>query len=468
MMRRRRAADRRPPAPVIAFIVVVGAVAVTSVALSWRLVGFPRDTLALLILCSMGVLSVLLREPDVGSRVGFSFLSIIVIACIVIVGPVGCALVGALSMGLGFGQPPLRVRIFNSSMSAVLGAIGGLVYILVGGARDLTQLNGAGALILHVGVPLMLADLAQMLCNAALMAGIFRIDRGVPFRRFFVQMVTNSGVAYLGYGFIGFLFVILWIPADVGPFSAVLILAPLFVARWAFVQFGEEQRAHESALSALVTAVETKDPFSIGHSSRVAQLAEWMAEPLSLGAHEAQALRFAAMLHDVGKVGLPTKIVVRPGAMTSDDLDLLALHPQRGVALVEGIDFLKDSLEGIHHHHERFDGRGYPAHLGGEAIPLSARIIAVADAFDSLTMDRPHRRAVSPATAVDQLRLRSGSQFDPVVVNALAKVLERREWRSPNVDADTIAGMAGYFDHDDPLASDLATSVGMTDTVPPE
>jgi hypothetical protein len=312
----------------------------------------------------------------------------------------------------------------------------------------------------------MVADVAQMLTNAALLSGIVRIDRGVPLRRFFVQMVTNSGVAYLGYGFIGLLFVILWIPADVGPFSAVIILAPLFVARWAFVQFGEEQRAHERTLSALVTAVETKDPYAVGHSARIADLAEWIAEPLSLSIQEVQSLRFAAMLHDVGKVGLPTRIVRRPGAMTREDLDLLALHPSRGVELLRDIDFLGDSLDGIQHHHERFDGHGYPDRLVGDEIPLLARIIAVADSFDSLTLPRPHRPALSPDAALGELRLRAGSQFDPSVVSALARALERHDWRQVEIDLDTQAAMTEYFDHDDPAASDLAANTLTRPPVP--
>ncbi len=441
---------------VSAYIVAVCTLAVATVWGSWLLAGPPHDLVALLILCVMGILSFLLREPDVGSRVGFSFLSIILLACIVITGPVGCAIVGALSMALEVGHPPTRVRIFNAGMTAFWAALGGLVYIAVGGSADLGSLDGPGELLLRVGAPMMVADVVQMLANAVLLAGVVRIDRRVPFRRFFVQMVTNSGFAYLGYGVIGFLFVILWIPADVGPFSALLILAPLFVARWAFVQFGEEQRAHESTLSALVTAVETKDPYAVGHSSRIADLTEWIAEPLSLTAQEVQALRFSAMLHDVGKVGLPTRIVRRPGAMTPEDFGVLAQHPARGVDLLADIDFLGESLDGIRHHHERFDGRGYPAGLVGDEIPLAARIIAVADAFDSLTMSRPHRAALPAAEALVVLQARGGSQFDPDVVSALGRALERHPWAGAETDPDTLAAMTGYFDHDDPGASDLA------------
>jgi HD-GYP domain-containing protein (c-di-GMP phosphodiesterase class II) len=265
-------------------------------------------------------------------------------------------------------------------------------------------------------------------------------------------MITNSGVAYIGYGVIGFLFVILWGPADVGPFSAILILAPLFVARWAFVQYGEEQRAHERTLSALVTAVETKDPNASGHSGRIARLAEWMAEPLSMGAQEVQDLRFAAMLHDVGKVGVPTRLLRRPRALTPADLEALTHHPALGVALVRDIDFLSGSLDGIRHHHERWDGLGYPDGLAGEEIPLISRVISVADAFDALTTDRAERPGLAPAQALEQIEQRRGRQFDPHVVVALATALERHEWTVTTADEDRLEQMRGYLDHDDPIA----------------
>jgi len=127
---------------------------------------------------------------------------------------------------------------------------------------------------------MMVADIAQALSNALILSGIVRLTQGTPIRRFVPGMLGSSGPIYVGYGIIGFLFVVLWIPAGVGPFSALLILAPLFVARWAFVQYGDEERAHERTLSALVAAVETKDLYTRGHSERVAVLCELMASSL--------------------------------------------------------------------------------------------------------------------------------------------------------------------------------------------
>jgi putative nucleotidyltransferase with HDIG domain len=441
----------RRPRAVPVYIAFTALLAVVGVAASWYLVGPPRDLVALATLLLLGLLSVTLREREVGTNITFSFLSIIVISSIVLIGPVGSALVGAVSMALERGRRSTSARVFNASMFAVQGVVGGLVYLRIGGALDLTNVQGPGALLMRVGLPLMVADAAQMLINAILLAGVVRLSSGVPPRRFLVQIVSSSGVAYIGYGVIGFLFVILWVPADVGPFSAILILAPLFVARWAFVQYGDEQRAHERTLSALVTAVETKDPFTAGHSARIARLAEWMAEPLSMSALDVEALRYAAMLHDVGKVAVPTRILRRPRTLTAVDLEALTRHSTLGVKLVRDIDFLSGSLDGIRHHHERWDGLGYPDGLAGEEIPLISRIIAVADAFDALTTDRAERPALTPAQALKQIEQRRGRQFDPHVVAALTTVLDRHEWLITPADEEDLEETRGYLDHDDPV-----------------
>src|SRR6478609_9619648 len=410
------------------YIAATTLVAVAVVTVSWVLhIGPPVEWAAVVTMLILGLLSSVFRERDVGSNITFSFLSIIIISSAVLIGPVGSALVGALSMGLERGKRSAEARIFNGSMVALQGAVGGLVYAALG--ADLDSVTGAGDLLIRVGLPLMVADL--------------------------VQMITNSGVAYIGYGIIGFLFLVLWVPADIGPFSAVLILAPLFVARWAFVQYGEEQRAHERTLSALVTAVETKDPNAAGHSARIATLAEWMAEPLSMGAQDVQALRYAAMLHDVGKVGVPTRILRRPRALTAADLESLTHHSALGVALVREIEFLNGSLAGIRHHHERWDGLGYPDGLAGDEIPLFSRVIAVADAFDALTTDRAERPAFAPQQALRQIEQRRGRQFDPHVVAALATVLERHDWPITSADEDELDRMRGYLDDEVPIAEQV-------------
>jgi len=413
------------------------------------------DIVALVVLCVMGILSESVRESDVGRKTGLSFTSIVLLSSVALVGPFGAAIVGAVTQLLGVNKLRVQVRVFNAGMTSTIGAVGGFVYLLAGGATQVTDVRGVWPLLLQVGFPLMVADVAQCLSNAVILSGIVRLTQGTPIRPFVLGMLGTSGPTYIGYGIVGFLFVILWVPAGVGPTSAVLILAPLSAARWAFVQYGDEQRAHERTLSALVAAVETKDVYSRGHSERVALLCDLMAGSLALGHQDTEDLRFAGMLHDIGKLAIPPRILRRTGPLSDADLASIATHPARGVEMVRDIEFLEGSIEAILHHHERMDGRGYPAGLRGNQIPLFARIIAVADAFDSLTTAHANRDARSVEDAVVELRRCAGPHLDPAIVAALERGLARQAWEPTSPEPGQPTQGLGTFDHDDPASSDL-------------
>ncbi|MGZ4629524.1 HD-GYP domain-containing protein [Oryzihumus sp.] len=443
------------PAGLRFYIALVCLVAVGLVVLCWHAFPVPDMGVALVVLCAMGVLSSWGAEREVKQRVGFTFTSIILLTSVAIVGPAGAGIVGLVTPALELRRQGLQGRLFNTGMASIIGSVGGLAYYLAGGTVHISAAAGIGPLLAKVLFPLMVADVAQCLVNAVVLAGVVWLAQGVPLRRFVPGMLSSSGPAYIGYGVIGYLFVILWIPAQVGPFSAVLVLAPLFVARWAFRQYSEEQRAHERTLSALVTAVETKDPFTRGHSERIASLCERIAGAMALGQRRTEALRYAGMLHDIGKLGIPSRLLHQAGPLTDDELAIVAMHAVRGVEMVRDIDFLRESGEGIRHHHERFDGRGYPAGLSGTDIPEFARIIAVADAFDSLTTTRPDRQALLVEDALAELRARSGTHLDPAVVAALERALARQPWQPAEVDPGTLSSHVGTYDHDDPAESDV-------------
>ena len=434
--------------------VVLGAVGLA--VLGWRMQPLnDQDVVALVVLCVMGILSESVRESDVGrSRTTLSFTSIVSLSSVALLGPFGAAIVGAATL-LGVNKDRVQVRVFNSGMNSAHSAIAGFVYLLIGGLQVVGSVSGAQDLLLRVGLPLMVADVALCLSNAVILSGIVRLTQGTPIRRFVLGLLGSSGPAYIGYGVIGFLFVVLWIPAEVGPFSAVLILVPLFAARWAFVQYGDEQRAHERTLSALVAAVETKDLYTRGHSERVALLCDLMGGSLTLSQQNTEALRFAGMLHDIGKIGIPMRMLRTSDVLSDADLASIATHPVRGVEMVRDIEFLEGSIEAIRHHHERMDGRGYPDGLAGRDIPLFARIIAVADAFDSLTTSRSHREAHTVEEAVAELHRRAGTQFDPSIVAALERGLARHVWEPTLLEPALMATAGRAFDHDDPAASDL-------------
>jgi putative nucleotidyltransferase with HDIG domain len=455
-----------PSHAVAIYIAAVMVCALGLAVLGWRTHPLNHDdVVALVVLCAMGVLGSSSQERNVGGRIGFSFTSIILLAAVAILGPFGAAVVGTVAHLLEVNRHPFQVRVFNSGMTSAFGAVGGFVYILSGGAIGAVGISGSGPILIHVGAPLMLADVVICLLNALILSGIVRLTQGTPIRRFVLGMLGTSGPVYVGYGVIGFLFVILWAPAGVGPASAMLILAPLFVARWAFVQYGDEQRAHQRTLSALVAAVETKDLYTRGHSERVALLCDLVAGSLTLSQQDTEALRYAGMLHDIGKLAIPTRVLRKGDGLSATDLASIATHAERGVEMVRDIDFLKDSFDAILHHHERMDGRGYPGSLGGDDIPLFARIIAVADAFDSLTTSRSHREAHTVEEAVAELQRRAGTQFDPAIVAALERGLARQIWTPTQLEPGLMATAGRAFDHDDPTASDLMAELDSPEPV---
>jgi HD-GYP domain-containing protein (c-di-GMP phosphodiesterase class II) len=186
------------------------------------------------------------------------------------------------------------------------------------------------------------------------------------------------------------------------------------------------------AMSAMVDAAERCEK---GHADRVMDYAVAIGEEAELAADDLQTLRFAGLLHDVGKFGVSEEIIVKPSALTDDEMTQVKRHSEMGADIVAQMEFLGALRPVIMHHHERWDGRGYPAGLSGEEIPLLARILAVADAFDAMTCDRPYSKALPHASARVELERGAGSQFDPRVVAVFLTILDR----------EAAAGATGLF-----------------------
>lgn len=407
-----------------AYIAAVVVAAVVLGALSWQW-GRRPDLAPLLLLSAMGILSFQLREPTVTSRIGFSFLSIILLASGAILGPFGAWCVGLISVVIDR-DPKMRwfQRVFNAAMTAIVGVAGGWAYALSRGSEDLGSLSGLTDIATELGLPLLIADVVQCITNALLLSGVIHLFQGVPFLVFLRRVLVSSGVAYVGYGAIGFLFVILWFPANLGPFSAVLILAPLLAARWAFIQFGDELRSHERTVDTLVTALATKDPAAADRSLRVARLAEWVAEEMGLGPSQIGTVRYAAMLHEIGHLGVPTRLLRRPrSSLSAAERRVVDRHCVLGARMIEGIDFLEPARSGIRHQGERFDGRGSPDGLSGQAIPVVARVLAVVTAFEDI-VGRGGHEPLSRGRVVAALSHDEG-RFDPAVLMALSAALDK-------------------------------------------
>ncbi|MGW5479889.1 HD-GYP domain-containing protein [Streptomyces sp. NPDC004008] len=242
------------------------------------------------------------------------------------------------------------------------------------------------------------------------------------------------------HGLAGLMMAVLW-RSPYGPATALLVLLPMYVSCWVFAQYHRERAAHQATIRALVLAVDLKDGYTRGHSERVGQASMMIARELGLDDHRVEVLRFAGILHDVGKLGVPTRLLRKDGPLTPEERRIIELHPEYGHEIVRGIGFLGEARSAILHHHERLDGTGYPYGLRGGQIPESARVVAVADAFDAMTSTRSYRRARPVAAALEELRRCAGTQFDPAMVHALIRALER--WGRPGSD-ETGNGQGWY------------------------
>ncbi len=176
-------------------------------------------------------------------------------------------------------------------------------------------------------------------------------------------------------------------------------------------------------VAALAAAVDAKDAYTRGHSERVMRNSVHLARAVGLIKPEVEMIRYAALLHDVGKIGLPTHILSTKGKLTDEEFDLVKQHPVIGYEIVKPITFLRAALDGIRFHHERWDGRGYPDGIGGEEIPFMARLLALADTWDAMAHDRFYRRARSPEEIVTEFQECSGTQFDPDLVSTAVAIL---------------------------------------------
>lgn len=372
------------------------------------------------------------------------------LASVVLVGPTGAGLVVLTTLfSLNRGLPLVK-RAFNAAQFVLSAYCAGVVYVGLHGTYGVPRATDFPMLV----GPYIASTLVYFLVNSLLVGGVLALSGQIQFRspKYLHRGPTVTHVAnYVAYATFGLLIAALW--AVISWAAVLLVLTPLVVARWAFAQYTEQQRAHEATLAAMCQAVETKDYYTRGHCVRVSKGSAMIAEELGMHADRVDAVRHAGMMHDVGKLGVPTRVLQKSGPLTPDELAAIQLHPMRGLEIVREIGFLDEATAGILHHHERIDGQGYPMGLAGDEIPEFARIIGVADALDSMTSTRSYRGARPVPEALDELRKCAGAQFDPRMVDALIAAIEREGWDPPRpVGPPDSPGQVARQDHDDPTA----------------
>ena len=180
----------------------------------------------------------------------------------------------------------------------------------------------------------------------------------------------------------------------------------------------ELRESYRATVRALSNAVEARDAYTGKHAERVTAYGIALAEASGIDVEGRPGIEFGFLLHDVGKVGVPDAVLFKPGELSDEEFSMIAMHPVIGSEILRDVDFLGEGKLVVRHHHERWDGSGYPDRLSGAEIPLAARVFAVADALDALTTDRPYRRAAGFEAAREEIRASAGSHFDPDVVAA--------------------------------------------------
>ena len=229
--------------------------------------------------------------------------------------------------------------------------------------------------------------------------------------------------------------------------GVLVVILPLLVLRHSYAGRQKLAHANRDLLAALVKAIETRDPYTSGHSIRVATLAKLIAEDLGLGLKKVDRVRTAALLHDVGKIDpVYSAVILKPHSLTPEERALIQTHATKGADILRDMGSMeKELVTAVRHHHEWFDGTGYPDGLRGEDIPLEARIIMMSDAIDAMLSDRPYRSALSIEKVKSELQRFAGQQFDPSIVKIVlrAKTLERAvdlvtEWRGTQSTSDKV------------------------------
>ena len=189
--------------------------------------------------------------------------------------------------------------------------------------------------------------------------------------------------------------------------------------------FKNLQKAYFDTLSALTSAIDAKDSYTRGHSERVTELSIKLANECKVSDADIENIKIGGLLHDIGKIGIPEAVLNKPGRLNDEEFAIIKSHPDLGIHILGKVEFLEPMVPIIRHHHERYDGRGYPAGLKGDEIPYLARIVSVVDTFDAMTTNRPYRKALSIEESLKEIEKCSGTQFDPEIAAAFVKMVQR-------------------------------------------
>jgi len=306
--------------------------------------------------------------------------------------------------------------IFNASQYALTVAIAGIAYQQAGGVVGAQN-------IFRFILPAAICALTYCIVNTTLFVMVVSFAQNVRIKTIWRTSIKETVPSYIAEAPMGFLMAIIY--TEAGILGILLFFLPLLLARRSFELYTKMRKVYLDTIRALAAAIDAKDPYTKGHSERVAETSVALAQELNLSDKDIENIEYTALLHDIGKIGIADSILGKKSSLTNKEFDKIKEHTVMGAKIIEPVDFLKNSYEAIYHHHERYNGDGYPDGIKEKDIPLLARIIAVADAYDAMGSDRPYRKRLSKDKILKELKDQSGKQFDPEIVKALISVLDR-------------------------------------------
>ena len=409
----------------------VGAGALVCAYAAWDLLAQPlsAEWLILLVLTA-GSGWVTLRLPAM--PISISFADTFIILTAVLIGPSAGALTAAIDglvQSARMANPTARRVLFNAASLPCATWIAGQAYLALGGSEPVMA-GAVGALRLLASMVVFGALFLAL--NSGWVAVAVALERRAPIVDVWRKTFGSLWMSAFGGTFSAMLMLVL---ARQSAIEIVILMAPLPILLYVAMRhalgraadqidhLAKMNRVYVATIEALAQAVDAKDQVTHDHVRRVQEKSLQLAERLGVrDESQLQALKAAGLLHDVGKIGIPEHILNKPGKLTSAEFEIMQRHPAIGADILSVIGFPYPLIPIVRHHHENWDGTGYPDRLAGEEIPIGARILQVVDCYDALTSDRPYRRAMSDADALKIVTDRSGTMYDPEVVVALLEL----------------------------------------------
>ncbi|MFQ5705519.1 MAG: HD-GYP domain-containing protein [Gemmatimonadales bacterium] len=399
------------------FILAVVAAAIVVVPLSFWLfppLVTPKWTLALLTLLALAILGAILalKITEGGTTTSMEFVP--QLGAIPILGPFGAivlTLVTQFFTEFWLLKKPTRKAVFNAAQVSLSVAAGSFLYVLFGAVPSLTELSFSATF-----PQFLVAVVAYFSVNTITVSRIISLAENRTFIE--VWQRTAGSIIVFDLAISPLAYLVSYLYVRWGAVALLAAIVPIIGLRYSYGVNIELQQLNQDLLRVLIKTIEARDKYTSGHSVRVAERARRIAHALRLKPRDTRIIETAALLHDIGKIDLAYGEILRQtGPLTPTQRHLIRSHPDKGVDIIKSVRSLDpEILRCVRHHHEWYNGDGYPMGIAGDAIPLGARIIMVSDSIDAMLTDRPYRAALSVDEVRSELTRNSGTQFDPIIV----------------------------------------------------